>query len=293
MKKRILSVLVGITTFLVPLKAQADTQVKDKWALVVGISQFEKPGMDLKYGAKDAQDFYNYLVKEAGFKPDHISLLLNKDATRNKIMSSFSDRFLPAVARSGDMVVVFISSRGSSPSEDVAKRSYFLAYDSDPSDLYSNGVEMLNLSECLRQRVQAELSLIVMNSDYSGNGLPQKRSRVDETAAQAQMPSVGQVVITSCAADEKSNDSTKSQNSVFTKYLLQALRKPGANVDLKAAFNEIKGNVSAEVKASSNKSQVPQLGGQSLGNFVLSAPASAPRQALLVPFSSKMEAGTR
>src|SRR5262249_18291917 len=56
---------------------------KDKWALVVGISKFANPQYNLKYAAKDAQDFYNFLVNEANFRRDHVVLLLNEQATRH------------------------------------------------------------------------------------------------------------------------------------------------------------------------------------------------------------------
>ncbi|MBX9952402.1 MAG: hypothetical protein K2Y39_24730, partial [Candidatus Obscuribacterales bacterium] len=40
--------------------------IRDKWALVVGISNFENSKVPaLKYSTKDARDFYNYLIKDA------------------------------------------------------------------------------------------------------------------------------------------------------------------------------------------------------------------------------------
>src|SRR5438552_13006706 len=60
--------------------------VRDKWALVIGVTQFANPRVpELKYATKDAADFYNYLVKEAHFAPDHVRLLLNDKATQRRI----------------------------------------------------------------------------------------------------------------------------------------------------------------------------------------------------------------
>ncbi|MCA9818426.1 MAG: caspase family protein, partial [Cyanobacteria bacterium HKST-UBA01] len=46
-----------------PIKAESknensrQTPVRDKWALVIGISNFKDPKINLKYPAKDARDF--------------------------------------------------------------------------------------------------------------------------------------------------------------------------------------------------------------------------------------------
>src|SRR5207302_687031 len=73
----------------VPVKTenQAARPIKDKWALVVGISNFQNPSIDLKYPAKDAKDFQKYLISQANFAADHVKLLINEDATRERILS--------------------------------------------------------------------------------------------------------------------------------------------------------------------------------------------------------------
>jgi hypothetical protein len=76
--------------------------IRDKWALVVGVSEFANPALNLKYSAKDAKDFADYLVKEADFAPDHVKVLLNKDATERRILSELGDRWLPRVANPDD-----------------------------------------------------------------------------------------------------------------------------------------------------------------------------------------------
>ena len=64
----------------------AKRPIRDKWALVVGISKFENDKIPtLKYSTKDARDFYNYLVKEANFQPSHVRMLLDEKATRRRV----------------------------------------------------------------------------------------------------------------------------------------------------------------------------------------------------------------
>ncbi|MBI4534349.1 MAG: caspase family protein, partial [Candidatus Melainabacteria bacterium] len=75
--------IIIITVYLLgaacPANADAVTEtapaVADKWALVIGISRFKDPSVKLKYASKDAKDFYDYLVSQAHFAPDHVKLL--------------------------------------------------------------------------------------------------------------------------------------------------------------------------------------------------------------------------
>ncbi|MFT2543646.1 hypothetical protein ACMWP9_37310, partial [Escherichia coli] len=49
-----------------PLKV-IDAGIGSKWALCVGISSFQDPSINLKYAAKDATDFSNFLVAKGNF----------------------------------------------------------------------------------------------------------------------------------------------------------------------------------------------------------------------------------
>ena len=83
--------------------------------LYVGISDFKDGSIPkLKYSAKDARDFREFLIKKANFSPDHIRLLVNQDATRMRIMTELGDKFLPRVVQPDDLVVLYFSSHGSS-----------------------------------------------------------------------------------------------------------------------------------------------------------------------------------
>ncbi len=265
----------------------ANTPVKDKWALVIGISNFKKPGINLKYASKDAKDFYDYLVSDAGFKKDHICLLLNQDATRENIMTAFGSNFLPAVCEKGDIVVIFISTHGTPSEKDAGKQNYIVAYDTDPNNLFPTGVDMDLLYQRIKKGVDTERVLIVMDTCYSGAGIPGKAlSDSANFDASSVAQGTGRLVITSSANNERSYESNNCENGVFTKHFLKAL-KQNKNVDVKKAFEEAQENVRWEVKSTMSKSQVPQLGGKWEGaELILAAPATKPREAYSVPFSS-------
>jgi len=104
----------------------ANRPIKDKWALVVGISQFQNPKLKLLYAAKDAQDFSQYLIKEGNFAPDHVKLLTDGDATQKRIMSELGSKWLPHMANPDDLVVIFISSHGSPADMDMEGVNYLV-----------------------------------------------------------------------------------------------------------------------------------------------------------------------
>lgn len=270
--------------------SKSNLPVQDKWALVIGISQFEKSGINLKYAAKDAKDFYDYLVKEGGFRRDHVSLLLNKDATRKNIMSAFGDSFLPSVCEKGDMVVIFISTHGTPANKDTgaSKRNYIVAYDTEPSKLYSTGVDMDQMYDRLKECGVVERTLLVMDTCYSGAGIPGKGLGEEANFdANSIAQGSGTLVMTSSSNDEKSYESTNCENGVFTKHLLKALRKAGRTTDVQKAFEDVKEGVRWEVKSTLNKSQIPQLGGEWEGaDLILAAPAAKPRESFNAPFTS-------
>ncbi len=142
--------------------------IRDKWALVVGVSEFANPALNLKYSAKDAKDFADYLVKEADFAPDHVKLLLNKDATERRILSELGDRWLPRVANPDDLVVIFVSTHGSGAELDVGGQNYLVAYDTDVQDLYTTGVPMQRLAKDIKDRVHCDRVVIFLDACHSG-----------------------------------------------------------------------------------------------------------------------------
>jgi hypothetical protein len=257
-----------------------DTPVKDKWALIIGISRFANPAYNLKYAAKDASDFYDYLVHEAGFRQDHVLLLLDDKATKLNIMEAFGEKFLPAVTEDGDLVVVYVSTHGTPANRDKGGRNYIAAWDTDINRLYGTGVDMDEINRRIKESVKSDRVLIVLDTCYSGAGVPGAKGMyaVGNLDAEAMATGSGHLVISSSSPNERSWESQVSPNGVFTKYLLSALRKNSSKTNVKTAFEELKKSVAWEVKNAFGESQTPRLGGDWQGKeLILSTPASEPR----------------
>ncbi len=271
------------------VKADINRPVRDKWALVIGIGEFANPKIPrLKYATKDARDFYDYLVKDAHFAPDHVRMLLDKDANQRRILSEFGSKFLARVVKPDDVVVIFFSTHGSPSQMDLRGRSYLVAYDSDPEDLFATGMEMEKILESVQRRVLTDRVVMVLDACHSGTINPNAKGIVRSANfdAAALAEGSGQLVICSSQPDEQSWESRRYQNGVFTRNLLDGLRsKPDAT--LSDAFERMKTTVADEVREDHpGARQTPVLHSKWSGNDLIisvlpRAPQSLPESVVL------------
>lgn len=255
--------------------------IRDKWALIVGISKFKDPTLNLRYPSKDAKDFYDFLVTSAGFKKDHIKLLVDEDATRGRILSELGDKWLPRVANPDDLVVIYISSHGSASDMDVVGTNYLLCHDTEVDNLYATGLPMQDLTRTIKGRVHSDRIVLVLDACHSGattvsdsKGL----SRSSNVNADEVAQGTGQLVISSSMPNQVSWESKKDQNSVFTKYLMEGLKsKP----NLGEAFDYMKNKVQEEVLRERGVLQTPVLKSKWQGSELrIGSPAANPSPGL-------------
>jgi tetratricopeptide (TPR) repeat protein len=207
-------------------KVRINRPIKSKWALVVGISKFQDQSINLKYAAKDAQDFASYLEKEGKFEKDHVHVLLNEQATRENILAEIGDKFLPRTAAPDDLVVIYLSSHGSPSKVDTEGVNYFVAYNTDKNSLYATGIPMVDLTKMIKERVHSDRVVVVLDACHSGAANVAKGLyRAANFDANSIAQGAGQLVICSSRPDQVSWESKRYQNGVFTHYLLEGLRK--------------------------------------------------------------------
>ena len=236
--------------------------INDKWALVVGVSRFADPTIPtLHYAAKDAQDFANFLIKEEHFAPDHVRVLLDEKATQRQILTELGDKFLPRVVRPDDLVVFYYSSHGSPAGKDVRNENFLVAYDTEKSNLWATGIDMQALTRIMRERVEADRVLILMDACHSGGGAD--RAKAAEPGANFSLKDMplgsGQLMICSSKDDEQSWESKRYNNGIFTHALMQSLKANGPTTKLEDAFNHLQGSVESEVREDEARPQHPQI----------------------------------
>lgn len=257
--------------------------VGDKWAVVIGVSQFADGNVpSLKYAAKDAKDFYDYLTDPSmgNFKKDHVRLLTNEDATKVNIMDSLGDSFLPHAVRAEDLVVIYLSTHGSPAGADMNGLNYVIAYDTNLKKPYSTAISMKDLVATLKDRVRTNRKVMVLDTCYSGAGAEEHKGLVRTNVnANALAKTMGSVVITSSAADQRSWESDNLKNSYFTRFLIDILRT-GPTITIEEAFGKMKDRVQNSVLKDKGEIQTPQMKGQfDAARLALATAPTAAREA--------------
>lgn len=177
----------------------------DKWAVVIGISDYQGTGNDLLYPANDAMDMYNYLVAK-GFPTNHIVRLLNSQATANNIIAAI-DWMNAHETHTTSTCVFFYSGHGTT----------ITGYDDGDSEYVDECIVSYDLylivDGQLRQEFQTFNShkiLFAFDSCYSGG--------------MNDLQGTGRVIDAACQETQYSWDGTSSMhNGVFTYYYMQGL----------------------------------------------------------------------
>lgn len=81
-----------------------------KWAVVIGIADYQGTGSDLWHPDEDAKEMYTELTRQQGYSRSNVKLLTNNKAKASAIVSAID--WLIANEKAGDEVVFFYSGHG-------------------------------------------------------------------------------------------------------------------------------------------------------------------------------------
>lgn len=237
------------------------TPVREKFALLVGVGEFKDPSIPkLRYSAKDANDMKEMLVQTYGFKPENVRLLTDAQATKKALNDALRDNWLPKTARPDDLILVFVSSHGTPSYKDVASRNYVVLHDTDKNNLCSTSLAMEQICKMLRSRCKAKKVLVIADTCYSGGLAMEGDSQVnlnpDEFVVANSM-----LVLSSSNVNQKSWESRRYENGVFTRQLIESFKKNRHYNHFNQVFEEVQNKTAAEVKEDNKADQVPRLGG--------------------------------
>ncbi len=255
--------------------------IRDKWAVVIGIDKFkDKRIPSLQYSSKDARDFADFLIKEGNFAPDHVLLLTNEEATENAIQRAVGDDWLPRRVLEDDVVLVFASTHGSPKEMDVAGENFLVTYDTDVDNLFSSAIELQDLATTIRRRTMCDRVIVLLDACNSGaaeaGGKGLVRSKNFDVGSIA---GEGTIVISSSKANERSWESKRYQNGVFTHNLMSALKCKGAQTKLSEAYDALRDLVEQEVQFDRRVPQSPEMKMRWNGTeLAMLAPPTRPRK---------------
>lgn len=265
--------------------AQAQKPVADKWALIVGVSNFADPSINLKYATKDAIDFRNFLVEKQNFKPDHVKLLADAQATRENIIGQLGDKWLGRLANRDDLVVIYVSSHGSSAQQAAGGVNFLVAHDTRKESLLATGIPMQWLTNIIKEQVHSERVVMILDVCHGGAAASDSSKalvRTNGVDVDGLALGTGQAVLCSSLADQLSWESRNYQNSVFTRRLIEALSVNGDKTTLRTAYDYLRDSVESEVLRDRGQVQTPVLNEKQWvgSDAVLSVIPSKPRPGL-------------
>jgi len=254
----------GTTAQLTPLPGY----VRQKYALIVGIGRFKDPTIPrLQYASKDAKDVAALLAdpRHGNFAPGNITLLTDEQATRAAILNAMQQIFLQA--REDDLVVTYVSSHGSPAQQDrgLGGIGYIVTYDANVKNLWVDGLEYKDFAK-KTMMIKARRKVTFLDTCFSGEASKRGEKAlaiegvgVDEGTAKMFLSGEGTFVITSSSANERSWESEKIQNSYFTYYLIDALKRAKEPPTIKEVFDYLSARVPAAVAREKQAPQHPQM----------------------------------
>jgi tetratricopeptide (TPR) repeat protein len=199
------------------------------YALIIGISDYENIG-DLNYADEDAQDFYDFLVKESelGVDSNNVRLLLNKNATSANVGKELLK--LKNRMEEGSTFFFYFAGHGDANGE---AQAFLLASDlppvEDPS-LYAFGGGVIHVyfikDEIRKIIAEKKTNVILVTDACRTNELAGSKEGTKAYVNKIMEQNSGEIQFISCAADEKSEESdTWGQGrGVFSYFFMNGLR---------------------------------------------------------------------
>jgi uncharacterized caspase-like protein len=260
------------------ISVQMTKKQEEIWAVVIGINKYlNLPS--LKYAANDGKEFYRYLVEVNKIPKDHIWLLLDEEATLDKLRSVLGTQ-LRRKAGKDDMVIIYLAGHGATEKDATSLdgdglEKYILPHNADPKDLYASAMPMGEVSRIF-DRISSEKLVFLSDTCYSGatggRTIPVmgRRANVSGAFLDRLSQGKGRVIITASAANQVSVEKDELKHGVFTYYLLEGLRgKADMDGDGFVTVDEIYRYVSIKVPQATGQDQHPVKKGEMKGQIVL------------------------
>lgn len=229
--------------------------------LAVGVSDYNQADLKLQNAAKDAQDFVN-TIKGLNLKQyDRLAtttLITNAQATDRNIKSNLSQ--LVNKVNQGDVIMLFFSGHGAKEGDDT----YFLSVNTDSNDLFSTAVNFDDIKRATRRLKDKKCRILVfMDACHSGALYGQK-----SIAENYSLSEPGIIGFYSSTESQKSNESEKWENGIFTKALLEGLKGKAADESGAITLDNLERYIRDTVRKATNGTQMPIFENKQ-GNFVL------------------------
>jgi hypothetical protein len=205
------------------------------YALVVGVANYLKVSKLPATVLNDARDLANVLqAKEyCAYPAANVELLLDEDATADRMRQGLTR--LAEMTGPDDTALVFFSGHGGRIEDGDDSGTYLIPFDCDPLHLKKSAISSEELTG-LFLRIRARRLVILLDACHAAGAADLKaiipfaemKAGLENKTYSALAEGAGRVIMASSRANEVSLIIGGMSNSVFTHFLLQALKGEAA-----------------------------------------------------------------
>lgn len=228
-------------------------------ALVVGINAYDKVP-PLACARQDAEAVAQCLISKFGFDTSSVRLLVDKEATRDAILSVVSRFASPHLITPDSRVILFFAGHGTTRVGNRGEVGFLVPQDGDPNDLAS----LIGWHDLTRnsELIPAKHILFLMDACYGGLALTRALAPGATRFAKDMMRRYARQVLTAGKADEVVADQGGPipGHSVFTGHLLQALEGNASSREGLISANSVMAYVYDRVATDYHSRQTPHYG---------------------------------
>lgn len=259
-------------TRAIPIGAQpAVTPVlRKRYAVIVGISEYQHPDLNLRYAHRDAEELYKLLLtpRGGGFPEKNIVKLIDEEATTRELTRALRS-FLQRAGRE-DLVLIYLACHGA-PDPNRPQNVYLITHDTDPKDIPGTALPMEHIRDALEPRnLYAKRVVLIADTCNSGavGDSSGRRAVIDESAAARRYlhrlgeSKPGMAILTSAEVNETSREDARwgGGHGVFTWHLLEGLRGKAENSRGEVTIRGLFDYVQEQVRADTGDQQHPVIG---------------------------------
>ncbi|HSE36259.1 MAG TPA: caspase family protein [Blastocatellia bacterium] len=288
MVKKLLTLAILCVALAIAAYAQQRPQASRTWALVVGISKYQKlpGGQQLQFADRDAA-LFSEAIQKLGVSAQNVKLLTGIDATAAAIKSALGNWLARSVLES-DTVLIFFSGHGLFERE--FGESYLLGYDSDPNDPYGTALSVSELGQALTRRVRSGRVLVIADAVrrdfFDPESDPDSSKSFGQAFDQLTAARPGLSAIIASGPGEFSREGQRwGGQGVFTKHLADVLFDGASRTgDLAVATEDLFELLRGRVGEDTSGKQRPWRSGKALTQGEVArtdpqkAPAAAPKR---------------
>jgi uncharacterized caspase-like protein len=231
---------------------------RESWALVIGINEYQIAS-PLCFAKQDAEAIAEILERSFGFPPSNIATLYDAEATRERILSAFSD-FTSTSVDPDDRITIFFAGHGCTRTGKRGEVGFLVPVEGTPDRLST----LLRWDELTRnaELILAKHVLFIMDACYGGLAIRRNTPPGSARFLKDMLARYSRQVLTAGKADETVADSggPKAGHSIFTGHLLEALEGRAADSNGIISSNAVMAYVYDHVSKDPYSRQSPHFG---------------------------------